>query len=124
MKNTLQYKDYLGTVEFDAEQDVFFGSIFGITDLVNFEGTSVKQLKEAFEEAVDDYLLTCKELGKEPNKTYKGSFNIRLNTELHRQSALVAARKKVSLNEFVKWALSYAVTHEDQVDPRSLGLLD
>ncbi|MES2554922.1 MAG: type II toxin-antitoxin system HicB family antitoxin [Bacteroidota bacterium] len=114
MKNTLTYKDYIGTVEFDAENDLFFGTIHGIHDLVNFEGTSVQELKLAFEEAVDDYLETCATLGRAPNKTYKGSFNIRVSIELHRKSALIAAEKKVTLNDFVKWALSYAIEHESE----------
>lgn len=115
MKNTLTYKDYIGTVEFDAENEVFFGAVYGINDLINFEGQSVQELKRAFEEAIDDYLETCEILGKEPNKIYKGSFNVRVTTELHRQSALLAARKKISLNDFVKWALSYAIAHEEEL---------
>ena len=114
MKNTLTYKDYIGTVEYDADNELFFGTIHGINDLVNFEGTSVQELKTAFEEAVDDYLETCESLGKTPNKTYKGSFNIRVTTDLHRKSALIAAQKNVTLNDFVKWALAYAIEHEDQ----------
>jgi predicted HicB family RNase H-like nuclease len=114
MKNTLTYKDYIGTVEYDADNELFFGTIHGINDLVNFEGTSVQELKTAFEEAVDDYLETCESLGKTPNKTYKGSFNIRVTTDLHRKSALIAAKKNVTLNDFVKWALAYAIEHEDQ----------
>jgi predicted HicB family RNase H-like nuclease len=114
MKNTLTYKDYIGTVEYDADNELFFGTIQGIHDLVNFEGTSVKELKSAFEEAVDDYLETCEALGKTPNKTYKGSFNIRVTTELHRKAALIAAKKKVTLNVFVKWALAYAIEREEE----------
>lgn len=114
MKNTLTYKDYIGTVEYDAHNELFFGTIHGIHDLVNFEGTSVQELKASFEEAVDDYLETCEALGKAPDKTYRGSFNIRVTTELHRKSALIAAQKKVTLNDFVKWALAYAIEHEDQ----------
>lgn len=113
MKNTLTYKDYIGTVAYDAENELFFGTIHGINDLVNFEGTSVQELKASFEEAVDDYLETCEALGKIPDKTYKGSFNIRVTTELHRKSALIAAQKNVTLNDFVKWALSYAIEHEE-----------
>jgi predicted HicB family RNase H-like nuclease len=122
MKNALTYKNYIGTVEFDGENELFFGSVYGINDLITFEGQSVSELKRAFEEAVDDYLETCKSIGKEPNKIYKGSFNVRVTTELHRQSALLAAQKKISLNDFVKWALSYAIAHEEElpVSPRSI----
>ena len=74
--DTLKYKDFFGSVEYSADDDCFFGKIIGTTDLVTFEGDSVDSLKAAFAEAVEDYLILCKEVGKEPQKTYKGSFNV------------------------------------------------
>lgn len=84
----------------------------GIDDLVNYEGTSVRELIKAFREAVEDYLETCKQIGKEPNKTYKGSFNVRIPTELHREAAIYAASKDISLNDFVKTAIQYALMNK------------
>lgn len=49
-----------------------------MNDLFNFERFSAQELKMAFEEAVEDYLETCKEIGKTPDKTYKGTFNVRV----------------------------------------------
>lgn len=109
MNELLQYKGYFGNVQYSAEDDVFFGSVIGINDLVSFEGTSVKGLKHSFYEAVDDYLDTCKAKGKEPEKTYKGSFNIRISSELHRQAAIVSAGKNMTLNDFVRYAIDMAV---------------
>jgi len=118
MNDILQYKGYYASVHFSAEDDVFFGKILGIDDLVNFEGASVKELKKAFHEAVDDYLETCKEIGKEPNKTYKGSFNVRIPTSLHKEAAVFASILNVSLNDFVKTAINYALLHKDDVNKR------
>jgi predicted HicB family RNase H-like nuclease len=109
MNDILQYNGYYATVQYSAEDEVFFGKILGINDVVSFEGTNVKELKGAFEEAVDDYLETCIELKKEPEKMYKGSFNIRIPSELHRQAALVSAGKNMSLNDFVRYAIDLAV---------------
>ena len=114
--NRLKYKNYIGTVDFNADDQVFFGKIFGINDLVTFEGETVKELINAFQEATDDYLVTCKELAKEPNKTFKGSFNVRLSTELHRKAAIVANQKSLTLNDFVKKAIDYAISHEQDID--------
>ena len=116
MVNSVKYKGYIGTVNFIAEDEVFYGKVHGINDLITFEGKSVKELKNAFSEAVDDYLETCKELGKQPDKTFKGSFNVRINTELHKKAASVASKKSISLNDFVKRAISYAVSHEKEID--------
>ncbi len=116
MNDYLTYEGYLGTVLFSAEDEVFYGKVYGINDLITFEGKSVKELKNAFEESIDDYLESCKELGKQPNKTYKGSFNIRISTELHRKAALISTKKNISLNDFVKKAISYAIEHEKDID--------
>lgn len=66
MTDHLKYKDYLATISYSAEDEVFYGKIFGINDLVTFEGTSVSGLKKAFRESADDYIETCKEIGKTP----------------------------------------------------------
>ena len=76
MKNYLEYKGYLGTVEFSADDKVFFGKVQGINDLILFEEKSVSELENSFIESVQDYLETCKEIGKEPNKTFKGRYNL------------------------------------------------
>ena len=116
MSDVLEYKKILSTVQFSAEDDVFYGKLVGINDLVTFEGQSVPELKAAFIEAVDDYVASCKELGKQPEKTYKGSFNVRVTTDLHRRAALMAAHKKITLNEFMKVAIAYALSHEKDLD--------
>lgn len=113
MKNYFEHEGYIGSVEFSADDRVFFGKIHGIVDLVTFEGSSVNELEVAFKEAITDYLKTCEELGKKPNKTYKGSFNVRVSEKLHQDSALLAKKKGVNLNELVKASLSYMVQHEE-----------
>ncbi len=110
MNDILEYKGYFAEVHFSSEDEVFFGKLLGINDLVNFEGHTVKELKKAFQEAVNDYLQTCQELGKEPEKAYKGTFNIRIPSELHRQAALYASIKKMSLNDFVKQAIANMIS--------------
>jgi len=103
--NTLKYKDFVGSVEYSASDECFFGKIIGTSDLVTFEGNSVDILKGAFIEAVEDYLVLCREAGKEPQKSYKGSFNIRISPELHREAAVVASKEGISLNAFVERAI-------------------
>jgi len=104
--NMLKYKDFYGSVEYSAADECFFGKILGTTDLVTFEGSSVGSLKKAFTEAIDDYLVLCEEAGKEPQKSYKGSFNIRIPPELHKAAAAIASREGISLNAFVERAIS------------------
>jgi predicted HicB family RNase H-like nuclease len=116
MNNSLVYKGYRGIVEFSAADNVFFGKLFGINDLVTFEGTSVKALEKSFREAVDDYLATCAELGKEPERIFKGSFNVRIDPDIHRKAALKAQTQSISLNELVENAIKKEV---DELNPEA-----
>jgi predicted HicB family RNase H-like nuclease len=122
MNDVLEYKGYYASVHFSSEDDVFYGKIVAIDDLVNFEGGSVKELKKAFHEAVDDYLETCASIGKEPNKTYKGTFNVRISTDLHKAAAVYAASENISLNDFVKKAIRYALTNRDDLGKNNSAL--
>ena len=115
MADYLKHKDYLGSVEFSAEDGVLFGKIIGINDLVTFEANSVEGLQQAFNDAVEDYLETCKELEKEPNKFFKGVFNVRTSNERHRDLALIAEKKQMKLNELVNKAFDFLVNNEDKV---------
>jgi predicted HicB family RNase H-like nuclease len=108
--NILKYKNFYGSVEFSADDECFFGKLIGTDDLVTFEGDSVDTLKKAFTEAVEDYIIFCKKAGKEPQKSYKGSFNIRLSPDLHKEAAVIASREGISLNAFVEKAI-YAQVH-------------
>lgn len=115
MKNYLEYKGYVGTVEFSADDKVFFGKIQGINDLILFEGASVSELENNFIESVDDYLETCKELGKEPGKTFKGSFNVRIDKKTHKRLFMLAAKKGLNLNQLVNKSLTFTVENEETV---------
>jgi predicted HicB family RNase H-like nuclease len=109
MKDLLTYKDFIGSVHFSAEDEVFHGKIEGISDLITFEGQSVSELVNAFQEAVDDYIELCSEVGKEPERPFKGSFNVRIPSELHRKAAKKAAIMGISLNQLVQKALEEKV---------------
>lgn len=115
MKNYFEFDGYIGTVEYSAEDRVFYGKLHGINDLVTFEGASVDGLETAFRDAVADYVNTCRKTGKPPDKVFKGSFNVRVPVKLHAETAMLAARRGLKLNEVVKAALSYIVTHEEIV---------
>jgi len=109
----MYYKGYTATVRFSDEDGVFHGKIQGINDLVTFEGASVDGLRKAFTEAVDDYLTTCQQLDKNPDKAYKGSFNVRVSPKLHRLAATYAEHEGVSLNKLVERALQNTIGTKD-----------
>lgn len=112
MKDVIKYKDFIGSVHFDSEDEIFYGKIEGINDLVTFEGREVKELKKAFQEAVEDYMSICADLNKNPHKSFKGSFNIRINPELHRLAYQIATLEGVSLNQLIQDAISHEVNQK------------
>lgn len=103
--NTLKYKDFIGSVAFSEADGVFFGKIEGIDGLVNFEGESVEELTNAFHQAVEDYLVYCKEEGIEPHKSYSGSLNVRLTPDIHSRIAILAKQAGISINAFIRNAV-------------------
>ena len=110
MNNMLRYKGYYGSVEFSDSDNVFFGRIIGIADRILYEGKDVESLRQDFEESVDDYIETCKQLGKEPDKVYKGSFNVRIDPSLHKQLELYSISHGQTLNSTVEEAIKSYVT--------------
>ncbi|GHV62766.1 DNA repair protein HhH-GPD [Spirochaetia bacterium] len=111
MKDVLIYKDYISSVHFNAEDEVFYGKIEGIDDLVLFEGNTVGELKQAFEDSIDDYIQTCKKYNKDIEKSYKGSFNVRINPDLHKKVTRAAIKMGLSLNQFMQKAVEDELNH-------------
>ena len=95
----MQYKGYVGSVEFSENDGVLYGKVQGIRSLISYEGTTVQELLDDFHGAVDDYLALCEEEGTEPETAYKGSLNLRFKQpETHRRAAIYAMTHDQSLN--------------------------
>lgn len=106
--NTMNYKGYAARIEYSDEDDCFVGHIAGINDVIGFHGESVSELHEAFEEAVNDYIETCKKTGRSPQKPYSGNIMLRVPPELHARTAMIAEASGKSLNAWVTELLSGA----------------
>lgn len=109
MNNTMEYKGYLGSVEFSEEEALFYGKVLGIRALVSYEGNNAQELIADFHGAVDDYLELCAQQDKEPERAYKGSFNVRISPELHKQAVVAAMSHNMTLNSFVESSIAQAV---------------
>ena len=112
MSNTMEYKGYVGSVEFSEEDCIFFGKVMGIRALLSYEGSTARELVADFQGAVDDYLAMCKAEEKEPEKAFKGSFNVRISPELHKQLVVRATAQQMSLNSYVEQALANSVVRQ------------
>ena len=112
MNNTIEYKGYVGSVEFSEDDCLLYGKVLGIRSLISYEGESASDLISDFHGAIDDYLEACASEGKEPEKAFKGSFNIRISPERHRASAIYAIAHQMSLNSLVDASIDeYLATH-------------
>jgi predicted HicB family RNase H-like nuclease len=108
--NYLHYKNYTGSVIFSEEDAVFHGKVIGIKALISFEGGSVNAIINDFHKAVDEYLQFCAAKGKEPEKPFKGSFNVRISADFHRKLTLTASDRGVSLDTLVEEAIQRSVS--------------
>lgn len=111
----MQYNGYHGSVEVSLEDNILHGSIQFINDLVTYEAETPEQLRKEFEAAVDDYLETCRELGKTPDKEFSGTFNVRVGPEIHRKTAVAAKLEGITLNEFTRRALHEATRNAEEI---------
>ncbi len=106
MNNIMQYKGYVGSVEFSEPDCVFYGKVQGIRSLISYEGSNASELVSDFHNAVDEYISTCNSEGSKPEVPYKGSLNVRFrNSEIHRQAAIYAFTHNQSLNSFIEEAV-------------------
>lgn len=109
MSNLLSYKNYNGTVEYSREDKCLFGKVIGLKSLLSYEGGSVQELEQDFQNVIDEYLEDCMERNVEPEQPYKGSFNVRITPELHRTIAVYAMEHGKSLNAVVEEAIANMV---------------
>ena len=101
----MRYKDYRAVIAYDEEDGIFVGEVFGISDSLNFHGTSVEELQKSFHDCIENYIEECRKLGKKPEKEYTGSFNVRTTPALHEKASLYAAMNGCSLNQVVSLAI-------------------
>ena len=106
----MSYKGYSARVEYDDEDGIFVGRIAGIRDGVGFHADSVAELREAFHDAVEDYIETCASIDKEPQKAFSGQMMFRVNPELHRRAAVAAELAGKSLNQWAEEILNRATS--------------
>jgi predicted HicB family RNase H-like nuclease len=102
----IEYKGYIGTVEYDAEAKLFHGDVVNTRDVITFQGTTAEEIETAFHASIDDYLDWCRKDGVEPDRPYSGRFNVRLSPDLHRKLAAVAQKQQMSINSFVEQAVA------------------
>jgi len=130
---TLEYKGYQGSVETDLEAGVLFGKILFVTDLVTYEAATVPGLQNEFKAALDDYLETCQQMGRDPQQPCSGLFNVRVGSALHRAASIRAQKDGVKLNAVVVSALDqylaettikHAHTHDHNVTVKLVSLSD
>lgn len=106
--STVRHGDYQGEVQFEDGKLVL--RILHINDLITTEVDSAAEVQSRFAELVEDYLASCAELGRSPDRPFKGLFNVRIPPVLHKEVAFAAADEQVTLNAYVMSTLQEKVT--------------
>lgn len=105
----LSYKGYTGSIEYSNEDGLFYGQVQGIKSLISYEGITGPELEKDFHESIDSYLRECERDSLQPERSFKGSFNVRVTHELHEKAFWLAKAKRESLNTFVSEAIKERV---------------
>ena len=105
----LNYKGYIGHVDFDDENEIFTGEVINTKDIITFQAETAYELKQAFIDSVEDYLEFCHTRNENPEKPFSGKFNIRISPELHREVYIAAKQSGMSLNSWVCDILKHAI---------------
>ncbi|HOU11803.1 MAG TPA: type II toxin-antitoxin system HicB family antitoxin [Anaerolineae bacterium] len=104
----MEYKGYIAHIQFDDEANLFHGEVINIRDVVTFQGETVDELHQAFEDSVEDYLAFCAERKEEPNRPYMGLFTVRLSPEQHRKVVIAAEKTGKPIDRWVTEVLERA----------------
>ena len=64
----MNYKGYIGKVEYDDENDIFTGSVINVRTVITFQGSTFDEIEKEFKASVDDYLNWCREDGAPAEK--------------------------------------------------------
>ena len=97
----MTYKGYQARVEMDEEAGLFHGEVINTRDVITFQGRTVRELKKALADSVNDYLEFCAARGEDPEKPFSGKFLVRVSPEMHRQIMAEARQQGKSLNAYV-----------------------
>jgi|TARA_R110002012_G_scaffold29696_1_gene91239 predicted HicB family RNase H-like nuclease len=99
----LEYKGYVGTVDYEPDDKTFHGKVIGLsTDGIHFEGASAEEFEQAFRDSVDDYLAWCAEDGREPDKPYSGNIALRVDPMIHRKASIMAGASGMSISKWIE----------------------
>lgn len=118
---TMQYKNFLGSIEISKEDKVLYGKLLHINGLITYEAENYPDLEKAFHDAVDDYLADCQERGVEPQKTCSGNFNLRIQSSKHKQLVFLASLSGKSLNSVMNDAVDLVIEKYTAEHTKSLA---
>ena len=106
--NTMNHKGYTARIEFDERDNIFVGRVLGLRAMISFHGETVAELHQAFESAIEDFLLDCKEQGIKPEKPASGKLMLRVPPEVHGAALVAAQASGKSLNQWATEVLQSA----------------
>lgn len=106
----IEYKGYIGVVDFDPEIDLFHGTVINTQDIITFYGASVTELREEMQKSLEVYFEVCEEQGKVPDKPFSGKLTIQTTPELYSRIALNAARRQLEIDAYLQEVLEKAVS--------------
>lgn len=101
----MSYKGYKGTIECSLEDNVLYGEVLGIRSLLSYEGNALQELKDDFEDTIDDYFEYCKNHNMTPEKPYKQNIVINLEPDLQEKLYLYSELRDEDISDSINRAI-------------------
>lgn len=107
---TMEYKGYIARIDVDEDNDGLHGRVINISDVINFKGKSVAELRKEFAKSMEVYFKFCREEGEAPDQPFSGKFVLRVDPNVHRAITRAAEREGVSINKWAEQQLERAAS--------------
>ena len=104
-KNRMEYKDYLGTVEWHDDEGIFKGEVLLHRNCISYEGKTIEELRNNFHKSIDNYIEVCEKNNLKREIPFKGSFNVRISDELYKKVYEKSKKDNISINKIINNAL-------------------
>jgi len=105
----MHYKGYTAFVRYSDDDKCLIGYLLGITDIVDFQATTITDARREFRVAVDSYLGDCREMGRAPDRPFHEQLRVTLPPSLYRTLAVRAGAEGRSVDDLIASTVSLSL---------------
>lgn len=106
--NTMTYRGYTARIEYDDRDDIFFGRVLGVQSIIGFHGTTVDELRQDFENAINFMIEDGLARGEAPEQPAIGEILLHVPLGVHGAVLTAAQASGQTLDQWAAHVLAEA----------------